>query len=251
MIASGSKDKYIRLWKLSRKTLQADFDKLQLDNYGGNLSNKAHVMKINGFDYSILLDAVLIGHDDWVHSVFWQPLGMKDCGEEYQPLVLASASADKTIIIWMPDTQSDSWLPRNKMGEIGGSTLGFYGARFSPDGKFLVGNGYHGSLHYWDTTLMDEGVCPSLIGSSGHSKSVEQVCWDPSGSYLLSCSLDQTCRVFASWTKNESTPYTWHEIARTQIHGYDLRSICFTNKYTYASGYLNFRPNFIVLMKKS
>jgi elongator complex protein 2 len=160
-----------------------------------------------------------------------------------QPLVLTSASADKTVIIWMPDKHCESWTPRNRMGELGGSTSDFYGAHFSSDGSKLVANGYHGSLHYWDCRKMEEGICPPMIGSSGHSKSVEELCWDPTGSFLLSCSLDQTCRVFASWNRDSKS--SWHEIARTQIHGYDMHSVSFISKYTYVSGYCidNFRSD--------
>jgi elongator complex protein 2 len=73
LIASGSKDKYIRIWKLSESTLQHDFDVLQKEIDGIQLSTKAHLLNVGNTDYSILLDAVLIGHDDWVHSVSWQP----------------------------------------------------------------------------------------------------------------------------------------------------------------------------------
>jgi elongator complex protein 2 len=121
------------------------------------------------------------------------------------------------------------------MGELGGSTLGFYGSQFSADGKWLVANGYHGSLHYWDTTKMLDGICTPMIGSSGHSKAVEQISWDPSGTYLLSCSLDQSTRVWGEWNRDGES--SWHEIARTQIHGYDMHSIAFINKYMYISGY--------------
>lgn len=84
LIASASQDKYIRIWKVGVSTLKEDsFDVLKQIELGEGiedlelndvkLSTKAHVINVNGVDYSILLDAVLLGHDDWVHCVSWQP----------------------------------------------------------------------------------------------------------------------------------------------------------------------------------
>lgn len=131
----------------------------------------------------------------------------------------------------MPDS-SEAWVPKCRVGDLGGSTLGFYGARLNSAGDRLVANGYHGSIHEWDTIRMNEGIITPVVGKSGHTKSVEDLSWDPSGSYLLSCSLDQTVRAHAEWKTGRS----WHEIARTQIHGYDLHSLSFVDKYTYVSG---------------
>lgn len=159
-----------------------------------------------------------MGHDDWVNSVAWHSSACR----------LVSASADKTIIIWEPDDHSLSWIPKYRLGEMGGHTLGFRSAVFANNGM-VIANGFHGALQQWE--LVNQSWNP-VIGSSGHQKSVQQCAWDPSGSYLLTASLDQTCRIFCQW----HTTQTWHEIARTQIHGYDMRCISFLNKYQYVSG---------------
>ncbi len=36
-----------------------------------------------------------------------------------------------------------------RAGDIGGNTLGFYGATFDSTGSFIVAHGYQGALHLW------------------------------------------------------------------------------------------------------
>lgn len=36
-----------------------------------------------------------------------------------------------------------------RVGEVGGTTLGFYGGVFSPDGQSILGHGYQGAFHLW------------------------------------------------------------------------------------------------------
>lgn len=55
--------------------------------------------------------------------------------------------------------------------------------------------------------------------------------WDPQGRFLLSVSTDQTARIFAPWRREAAAaagqPPTWHELARPQVHGYDMQCVCF------------------------
>jgi elongator complex protein 2 len=59
--------------------------------------------------------------------------------------------------------------------------------------------------------------------------------WDPTASYVLTTSADQTTRVFAAWNLPESEKATWHEMARPQIHGYDLNAAAFISPYRIVS----------------
>jgi elongator complex protein 2 len=47
--------------------------------------------------------------------------------------------------------------------------------------------------------------------------------------------LDQTARLFAPW-KQDGELKSWHEMARPQVHGYDLQCATFIDRYRYASG---------------
>ena len=45
-----------------------------------------------------------VGHEDWVHSVAWQPpLTRSDGSAVEQPLCVLSASMDRTMMLWRPD----------------------------------------------------------------------------------------------------------------------------------------------------
>ena len=46
-----------------------------------------------------------MGHEDWVHSVAWQPPRSRGPagGPAEQPLCVLSASMDRTMMMWRPD----------------------------------------------------------------------------------------------------------------------------------------------------
>nr|KAJ3421139.1 Elongator subunit elp2 [Polyrhizophydium stewartii] len=144
-------------------------------------------------------------------------------------------TANKSIMLWEPDAHSEAWVYTARLGEVGGSTLGFYGALLSAHGDAILSNGYNGAMHVWcraaDKVSADWSPA---VGTSGHFSSVEGLAWDTSGTFLLTASADQTARMFAPWQRNGCR--TWHEIARAQIHGYDLNCLAFVHKYQYVSG---------------
>ena len=167
------------------------------------------------------------------------------------------------------------------MGEVGGNTLGLYGAVFGPRGDLILAHSYQGAFHLWKrastkptsstvssdhmtvssdhmtassdhmTTAVDQlselwEPQPTL---SGHFGPVQDISWEPrDGGFLISVSLDQTSRLHAPWVvtrmreeeeKEEELPpghVTWQEVARPQIHGYDMQCIAMTTSLQYVSG---------------
>lgn len=57
--------------------------------------------------YTAFLEALLVGHEDWVHSVQWQPPqpphSPPQDPQPAQPLCLLSTSMDRTMVLWRPD----------------------------------------------------------------------------------------------------------------------------------------------------
>ena len=109
MIVSSSQDCYIRVWKLTSSELMSnnsseefivkDYIKEEVEEEDylqdvkiEEIKLKSTLFKINvdsnsHVEYSINLESVLYGHEDWVYSVKWQPF---DFVQNKQNLVFAS-----------------------------------------------------------------------------------------------------------------------------------------------------------------
>eukprot|EP00521_Asterionellopsis_glacialis_P017903 CAMPEP_0195305882 /NCGR_PEP_ID=MMETSP0707-20130614/36918_1 /TAXON_ID=33640 /ORGANISM="Asterionellopsis glacialis, Strain CCMP134" /LENGTH=1040 /DNA_ID=CAMNT_0040370089 /DNA_START=879 /DNA_END=4001 /DNA_ORIENTATION=- len=146
-------------------------------------------------------------------------------------------------------------------GSIGSTLLGFVNVAIEPvHGTRLLGHAYGGSLHGWTMEMSSTTLTPSQEeekeegGSTdalsledrasrikwkatacltGHFNGVTDLCWDAlSGKYLLTTSNDQTCRLWGCVNTASSTPQNnnsnnkiWIELARPQVHGYDLTTL--------------------------
>lgn len=94
------------------------------------------------------------------------------------------------------------WMEKVRVGEVGGNTLGFYGGKFSPNAKSIIGHGYQGSLHIWhEGENANVWVPGSIVG--GHFAEVRDLCWNNNGEFLLTTSSDQTTRCHAPWIRKE------------------------------------------------
>uniref|UniRef100_A0A670IWM5 Elongator complex protein 2 n=1 Tax=Podarcis muralis TaxID=64176 RepID=A0A670IWM5_PODMU len=149
---------------------------------------------------------------------------------------LLSASMDKTVILWAPDDESGVWLEQVRVGEVGGNTLGFFDCHFSPDGSMILAHAFHGALHLWKQTSANKREWAPEVVISGHFDAVQDVMWDPEGEFIISVGSDQTTRIFAPWKRENKTEASWHEIARPQVHGYDMQCLAMTGRFQFVSG---------------
>lgn len=256
LLASGSQDCKVRIWRIASTFLHTEsIDFVSMDNrethshidegddgdnIAGdegdvelvpeeNLSEARLTFHIFGTKYSIFFDALLLGHEDWITSVHWKRAVTETASTT--DLQLFTTSMDRNMIIWKPDSRLGGvWQPITRFGDIGGTLggsiganlLGFINGNVSNDGTAVLGIGYGGSFHLWKRNLLVDRWFPESY-LSGHFGAVNDICWASDGSYLISVSSDQTCRLFAPILKMNNC--YWREISRPQIHGYDLHTI--------------------------
>jgi len=239
ILSSASQDKYIRLWRIHQgKELPAAAasadPSLGAFLPGKSLSNKAHRFQAQSLDFSATFEALLLGHEDWIYSTKWKAMGDR--------LQLLSSSADNSLSIWEPDASTGVWVTVTRLGEISaekgsttatGSTGGFWTGLWSPSGETVVSLGRTGSWRLWSHDLEQDRWIQG-VGVSGHTLPVMGIAWSKEGDYLLSTSTDQTTRLHAKWRRDDQV--SWHEMARPQIHGYDLNCIDSLGSSEFVSG---------------
>lgn len=262
LLASASQDKYIRIWRihqgsaLSMPTSAASDASAAAAALTPGPANKIHKIKVEGADpatnkYCIMFEALLLGHEDWIYTARWcrSPTSTtSDSGEG--TLQLLSASADNSLSIWESDSESGIWITVARLGEVSrekgattatGSIGGFWTGMWSPSGTTVITLGRTGSWRRWDWDN-DDQAWKQNFAVSGHTRAVTGISWSRNGVYLLSTSSDQTTRLHAEWaatnpSQNTSTSKrTWHEMARPQIHGYDLNCIDSLSSTSFVSG---------------
>ena len=133
----------------------------------------------------------------------------------------------RTVVIWR--LQDDIWVDTVRLGELGGGGLGFLGASWIPGGRVLA-QSWGGALHLWEG---GEQGWSSEVVVGGHQAPVVDLAWESKGCYLLTVSKDQTARVHAPWKEGGNA---WHEVARPQVHGYDLACCAALSNHRFVSG---------------
>ncbi|KAL1895846.1 Elongator subunit elp2 [Sporothrix stenoceras] len=276
LLASASQDKYVRLWRIHQGAVAppptasaaaaaaavGDEEPTVTTATNSNApSNKAHRVHAGSDDYSVTFEALLLGHEDWIYSARWTSASPSGSGSQSQ-LRLLTASADNSLAVWEADVASGIWVTTARLGELSkekgattatGSVGGFWAGLWSPNGKEVVTLCRTGSWRRWTlsggaaiseasaedkTEDQPDARWIQAVGVAGHVAPVTGIAWSRDGAYLLSTSGDQTTRLHAEWTSTPSalSSGSWHEIARPQIHGYDLNCIDSLGASQFVSG---------------
>ncbi|CAG9464423.1 unnamed protein product [Pedinophyceae sp. YPF-701] len=207
LVATCSNDKSVRLWALRPSGAAPRRADGAVDITA--LTTKPQVV-LRGERHVASLDSVLLGHEDWVHSVSWMPRA------DGAPLTLLSASMDRTMIMWR--REAGVWMAVTTLGDAGPGGLGYYTGIASPGGGSVLANGYTGALHRWERTAAGEGAWEPKVCALGHFAPVAALSWGlGQGGSLLTVGQDQTARVLASAPGGR-----WCEVARPQVHGHDF-----------------------------
>ncbi|GEQ71182.1 hypothetical protein JCM33374_g4863 [Metschnikowia sp. JCM 33374] len=242
ILASGSQDRYIRLWRLRLNEAIDDSD--EDDSRLVLLSNKQYKFSLGPDRAAFSFEALIMGHDDWVTDLKWHPsLAADQSGCTARKLQLLSSSADTALMVWEMDADSGIWVSASRLGELSikgastatGASGGFWSCLWFNDpessAQYILASGKTGAIRVYQCTDPETNTWESVLGVTGPVREVTDVVWSQEGTYVLATSLDQTTRLLAPWKSNrqanETSSVTWHEFARPQIHGYDM--ICVDN----------------------
>ena len=185
-LASGSRDRTIRLWDTNtgehKLTLEGHTDGVTCLSFSPDGSTLAS----GSWDDTIRLwDAktgqhlqTLEEHTDGVRSVVFSPDGS----------TLASGGYDNTLRLW--DTETGQHKP-----VLEGHTDYIRSVVFSPDGSTLASGSYDRTLRLWDAETGQH-----KLTLEGHTDGVLSVAFSPDGSTLASGSYDRTLRLWDAET---------------------------------------------------
>ncbi|VUZ46964.1 unnamed protein product [Hymenolepis diminuta] len=246
LVATGSKDNQIRIWHLQFLEGSGEGLKDQRLKLPAPYS-RTHI-------FLSRLESVIKGHDHSVTGLAWSPVPWTPTSRPQ----LLSASADKTLIIWAPSdplflsngeanlVSEGAWLEQISVGTVGGKSLGFLGCAWGNYNNEIYGHGFRGDLSTWSTngepritltghynTVTDLSWCREVIDGAPIKSIASSVDGESSISvypaYLLTCGLDSTVRLhglFYTEGSGCSPPVRmWRELARPQLHGYEINSV--------------------------
>lgn len=192
LLVSSSQDRSIRIWKLAFHDSPANSEVPYRKGISLASYIEGPIFLAGCSSYQVSLESLLVGHEDWVYSVEWQPpLRASEENVWYQPQSILSASMDKTMMIWRPERTTGIWINAVTVGELSHCALGFYGGSWGPHGDSILAHGYGGSFHLWKNVGVDVQNWQPQIVPSGHFAAVTDVTWAKTGEYMLSVSHDQ------------------------------------------------------------
>lgn len=136
-------------------------------------------------------------------------------------LTLLSSSFDFNVSLWKASVETEAWEVESTLGAMVGNKHAFFGALFLNDVDCILAYTYGGAMHQWKKNA-ETGQWRSGLTVKGHFSEVTDLAWDEHELALVSCSLDQTTRIFSEHTEAGC----WYEVGRPQIHGYDMNALC-------------------------
>ncbi|KAJ5675395.1 NACHT and WD40 domain protein [Penicillium macrosclerotiorum] len=206
LLASGSRDKTVRLWDpvtgALTQTLEGHSDSVQSVAFspdGQLLASGSDDKTVRLWDpVTGALTQTLEGHSSSVQSVAFSPDGR----------LLASGSFDQTVRLWDPVTGALTQTLESHSDSV-------QSVAFSPDGQLLASGSDDKTVRLWDPVT---GALTQTL--EGHSDWVQSVAFSPDGRLLASGSRDRTVRLW--------DPVTGALTQTLEGHSNSVRSVAFS-----------------------
>ncbi|KYC40300.1 hypothetical protein WA1_27610 [Scytonema hofmannii PCC 7110] len=217
LLASGSTDRTIKLWRRDGfllQTLKGHSDAITSLTFSpdgqtlasASLDKTVKLWRRNSITgtFDLLPYKTLKGHKDWVYSVSFSPDGT----------ILASTSKDGSIYLW----RTDGSLAKRLQGHQGWVNW----ACFSPDGKFIASASDDKTIKIW---RRDGRLMKTLLG---HQKGVTSVAFSPNGQMLASAGRDKTVKLWR-WSDSDNQDGLIFRLDKTlQHHNSTIWSVSFS-----------------------
>lgn len=231
LLASGSWDKTIRLWKLSKsESMAALLTEIGTPTLSVSSSSDGRWLATGDQNCKVILWDLNASSDKlFEYRSFEHQDKVLSVSFSHNSKWLASASADKTIAL------IDLQNPENKPIILRGHTDIVTSVVFSPDNRWLASGGRHTetnhntdreedrSVRLWNLNSLENNA--PILGKVlwKHDKTVNCVAFSPDGSMLASCSDDHTIK-FLDLSKNTLT--SWDSIySEAKFDSFDEYSI--------------------------
>lgn len=229
-ILSSSLDKTIRVWKISPQQQEIE-NKSTLSEL---VPQKNSFVNRFGTKFTLVADSLALGHENAVYFARFLKTSLNpSSSSDSDSLEIISGSSDRSLIVWSRGF-GGAWRTALQLGDLNGSlgtigtdhTFSFYGGCVY-QGTWIAAAASTGSILFWKRE-QEGGEWIPQAPITGHTDRVESLTWnDPQDTgvqFLITASKDQTTRVFAPLTSG-----SFREIARPQIHGYDLKCIAISS----------------------
>ena len=195
-LASGSRDKTIKLWdvqsqqEIATLTVHSNaFTSVAFSPDGGTLASGSRDKTIKLWDVQSQREiATFNGHSIWVTSVAFSPDGR----------MLASGSGENTIKLWNVQSQ---W----EITTLTGHSNLVYSVAFSPDGRTLASGSFDKTIKLWDVQSQEK-----IATLTGHSDILYSVAFSPDGRTLASGSADKTIKLWDVQSHRQIATLTGH-----------------------------------------
>ncbi|HEY9808183.1 MAG TPA: serine/threonine-protein kinase [Halomicronema sp.] len=185
LLATGSRDKTVKIWNLAKNEVISNLDGDKGAVWTVAFSPDSQQLAIGSFFWRILLFNIATGdlvrsmeHDAAVWSVAFSPNGKN----------LATGSEDKKIKVWNLETGRPVYTLNDHADYV-------YSIAVSADGKTMVSGSRDGTVKIWEF-----GTGTLLHNLSGHLSDVRAVAITADGKTVVSGSYDKTLKVWNAET---------------------------------------------------